>query len=177
MEGTTTAINTSRWDRFKALEAEWNARGKAVSDEMRMARTPTQPGQNCHPGGDTNVTQTQPRNPNKINNSLNAGTSTDLERKPQRQKEHGRKNEKKMECKAQTLRPTKKTPSRRTAHRTAAERRFSRGLFGLSQKDHVRSIELLDDQMNEAAIDAECDCIGGGLDFVLEQLAKAGEPK
>ena len=53
------------WDRFRAIEAQWNARrSKKVNKSEAPELSPSER-QSCHVGGDIDVTQTLPRNSSK----------------------------------------------------------------------------------------------------------------
>ena len=64
----------------------------------------------------------------------------------------------------------------RDAQRYAAESRWSTALrkrFDGDVSRYARAIDMITDQVAEAATDAECQRRGAGLPFILDQLAQS----
>jgi len=143
------------WLKLAELEAAWNTRFKGFS--APTGRSPS-PGQGCHLGGDSPVTQTYP-----INNLPKATCSGSHPSRSNGTTPHST-------CALPTTPPTTRSS---TAMRSAAERRWNDQLLRrfaskpLTLGDIVKGIDSV---MQEAATDAELARPGAGFNYIINAL-------
>jgi predicted transcriptional regulator len=143
------------WARFAEFETAWRQKLKTRS-QLRVSKESPTTGQPCHLPSDNPVTQT-------CNNNLSQQTYSSGHPIRAREAEQG-------------FAPWKAGNRSLDAARSAAERRWHDGLlekFGHMSITYAQAVEAIDQEIREAATDAELKAHGAGLAYIVRRLQLA----